>query len=90
MEEKFNNTTHFKPIIPEHNEWPVVKLSKQRQEFIERVSKESISSIKRIKNTEASLIEELERTRYKEKLRIQKAPWSVDPDDDYDFWKETI
>lgn len=88
MEEKFNNRTQFKPIIPKHSEWPVVKLSKQRQEFVERVSRESFDSIKSVKNTESSLIEELERTRYKEKLRIQKLPWSVDPEDEYDFWKE--
>ena len=88
MEDKFNNTTEFKPIIPKHSEWPVVKLSKQRQEFTERVSAESIDSIKKVKTTEASLREELERTRYKEKLRIQKSPWSVDPDDEYEFWKE--
>lgn len=87
MEEIFNNKTQFKPILPKYSEWPVVKLSRDRQAFIEKVSHESFVTVKDIKKDEQKLIEELERTRYKEKLRIQKMPWSVDPDDDYEFWK---
>ena len=88
MEERFNNKTKFKPILPKHNEWPVVKLSKNRNPFIEKVSEASFNKIKEIENSEQKLIEVLERTRYREKLRIQKSPWSVDPEDDYDFWKK--
>jgi glycerol-3-phosphate O-acyltransferase len=87
MQEKFNNKTKYKPIIPSHSEWPIVKLSRNMQAFIEKVSTDSFKKIKNIKNEEQKLIEELERTRYREKLRIQKMPWSVDPEDDYDFWK---
>ncbi len=88
MQENFNNKTKYKPIHPSHSEWPIVKLSKNMRSFIERVSEDSFNKIKNIKNDENKLIEELERTRYREKLRIQKMPWSVDPEDDYDFWKK--
>ncbi len=88
MQDKYNNKTKYKPILPSHSEWPIVKLSKNMPAFIEKVSVNSFEKIKSIKNEEQKLIEELERTRYREKLRVQKMPWSVDPDDDYDFWKK--
>lgn len=88
MQEKFNNKTKYKSIHLSHSEWPIVKLSRNMQAFIEKVSNDSFKKIKEIKNDEQKLIEELEKTRYREKLRIQKMPWSVDPEDDYDFWKK--
>lgn len=87
MQEKFNNKTKYEPILPSHSEWPIVKLSKNMPAFIKKVANESFGKIKEIKNDEQKLIEELERTRYRENLRIQKMPWSVDPEDDYEFWK---
>ncbi len=87
MQDKYNNKTKYTPILPSHSEWPIVKLSKNMQDFIKKVSQDSFDKIKAIKNGNQELIEELERTRYREKLRVQKMPWSVDPDDDYDFWK---
>ena len=88
MQEKFNNKTKYKSIHLSHDEWPIYKLSKNMQAFIEKVSSSSFEKIKAIKDDDQKLIEELERTRYREKLRVQKMPWSVDPEDDYDFWKK--
>ena len=88
MQDKYNNKTKYKPILPSHSEWPIVKLSKNMPAFVDKVSNDSFEKIKDIKNDEPKLIEELEKTRYREKLRIQKMPWSVDPEDDYDFWKK--
>jgi len=87
MQDKYNNKTKYKPILPSHDEWPIVKLSKNMQRFIQKVSNDSFEKIKKVKNSDQKLIEELERTRYREKLRVQKMPWSVDPEDDYEFWK---
>ena len=88
MQEKFNNKTKYKSIHLSHSEWPIVKLSRSMLSFVEKVSDDSFTKIKRIKNDEPKLIEELEKTRYREKLRIQKMPWSLDTEDDYDFWKK--
>ncbi|MCF6352304.1 MAG: 1-acyl-sn-glycerol-3-phosphate acyltransferase [Cyclobacteriaceae bacterium] len=88
MQDKYNNKTKYKPILSSHSEWPIVKLSKNMPAFIKKVSVNSFEKIKSIKNEEQKLIEELERTRYREKLRVQKMPWSVDPDDDFDFWNK--
>ncbi len=87
MQDKYNNKTKYEPILPSHSEWPIVKLSRNMKAFVEKVSADSFQKIKLIKNDNQKLIEELERTRYREKLRIQKMPWSVDPEDDHEFWK---
>ncbi len=88
MQDKYNNKTKYTSIHLSHSEWPIVKLSQSMDAFIDKVSHDSFQKIKAIKNDDQKLIEELERTRYREKLRIQKMPWSVDPDDDYEFWND--
>lgn len=87
MKLKYNNKKKYKPIVPDHDEWPVVKLSKDREAFIEKVSSSSLNQIRKVKPTSASLIKEIETTLYFEKLRLQKDPWEVDPDDEAAFWK---
>lgn len=74
------------PILPEPQEWPVVRLGKQRKEFIEKVIKASYSRINQQRNTAELLIEELEITMFKERLRIKENPWKVDPPDEMAFW----
>jgi len=76
----------YDPILSEDEVWPVVKLAKNRKEFMERVILESFERIKNLKPTLHTLIEELELTRYREKLRIKTNPWKVDPDDEIIFW----
>ncbi len=88
MNLKYNNRQKFDPILPDHDEWPVVKLSKNREEFIEKVTNAAFKQIKRLRPTPQALVQELETTRYKEKLRLQNDPWEVDPDDEVAFWKK--
>ncbi len=77
----------YDPILPRKDEWPVVKLSKSRKEFIKTVSDASKRRIIELTRNNLNLLkEELETTLYREKLRIKQNPWAVDPDDDYDFW----
>ena len=87
MEEKYNNRQDFAPILPEIKEWPVVILDKHRAEFIERVSEEAFRQMKAQKPSSAKLVQEIELTGYKENLRINKTPWEVDPEDEWEFWK---
>lgn len=78
----------YDPILPQKDEWPVVKLSKSRKEFIRTVAEASKQSVLQITNNNIDLLkEELETTLYREKLRIKQNPWAVDPDDEQDFWK---
>jgi glycerol-3-phosphate O-acyltransferase len=79
----------YAPILPKKDEWPVVKLSKSRKDFVKRVSEASQKSILQITNGNVDLLrEELETTLYREKLRIKQNPWAVDPDDDELFWRK--
>ncbi|TVP51208.1 MAG: glycerol-3-phosphate acyltransferase [Mongoliibacter sp.] len=79
----------YDPILPQKDEWPVVKLSKSRKEFIKTVAEASKKSILQITNNNIDLLkEELETTLYREKLRIKQNPWAVDPDDEQDFWRK--
>lgn len=76
----------YEPILPGPKEWPVVLLSKNRKRFIHEVTEETVSHIKKITGNYNALKEELEQTRYKEKLRISQNPWKVDPEDELTFW----
>ncbi|SNS01706.1 glycerol-3-phosphate acyltransferase [Belliella buryatensis] len=79
----------YDPILPQKDEWPVVKLSKSRKEFVKKVAEAAKKRIlDQIGGKMEVLKEELETTHYREKLRIKQNPWAVDPDDDYEFWNK--
>ncbi|RZS94691.1 1-acyl-sn-glycerol-3-phosphate acyltransferase [Cecembia calidifontis] len=79
----------YEPILPQKDEWPVVKLSKNRKEFVRQVAEASKKAILEITGNNVDLLkEELETTLYREKLRMKQNPWAVDPDDEKDFWRK--
>jgi len=88
LEENYSKH-QYAPILPEKDEWPVVKLARERKEFVKKVAALSEERILDLigKNPEI-LKEELETTLYREKLRIKQNPWDVDPDDEAPFWGE--
>ncbi|MCK5207752.1 MAG: 1-acyl-sn-glycerol-3-phosphate acyltransferase, partial [Cyclobacteriaceae bacterium] len=53
---------------------------------MERVIEESVRRVKKLRPNLNALIEELELTRYREKLRYKTNPWKVDPEDEVIFW----
>lgn len=67
------------------NEWPVVALSRNRPAFTKEVAEESIRRIKLNNKSREALIEEIETTLFREKLRIKRNPWAVDPPDEAAF-----
>jgi len=77
----------YEPIHSGPKEWPVFQLAKNRKQFNLEVIDNAIKRIKKIKPTKVSLIEELETTLYREKLRIKRYPWKVDPPDEAAFWE---
>jgi len=67
----------------------VVKLARERKEFIKRVAELAESKILLLNGKNPDILkEELETTLYREKLRIKQNPWAVDPDDEGEFWGE--
>jgi glycerol-3-phosphate O-acyltransferase len=88
LEEKYIKH-RYAPILPSKNEWPVVKLARERKEFVKKVANLAEKRIlKQTGNNPEILKEELETTLYREKLRIKQNPWIVDPDDEGQFWGE--
>jgi len=88
LEEKYLKHK-YEPIIPSKNEWPVVKLARERKEFVKKVSDLAEERILNLaENNPDILKEELETTLYREKLRVKQNPWVVDPDDESSFWSE--
>jgi len=88
MEKDENLNKKYEPIIRKSKEWPVVLLSKNRKAFIEQVAEESFQKIKSLRSSKTALIEELETTLYRERLRVKRNPWKVDPKDEEKFWND--
>lgn len=79
----------YDPIIPSKDEWPVVKLARERKEFVKKVAELAEARILGLTGKNPDILkEELETTLYREKLRIKQNPWAVDPDDEGYFWNE--
>lgn len=79
----------YDPIIPSKEEWPVVKLARERKEFVKKVADLAETRVLGLTGKNPDILkEELETTLYREKLRIKQNPWAVDPDDESLFWNE--
>jgi len=63
-------------------------MARGRKEFMERVINESFTRLKKLRSGTNPLIDELELTRYNEKLRYKTNPWKVDPEDEFVFWND--
>ncbi|MDP2043005.1 MAG: 1-acyl-sn-glycerol-3-phosphate acyltransferase [Algoriphagus sp.] len=88
MDEKYIKH-RYAPIIPSKDEWPVVKLARERKEFVKKVADLAEARVLGLTGKNPEIIkEELETTLYREKLRIKQNPWAVDPDDENSFWSE--
>jgi len=88
LEEKYIKR-RYEPILPSKDEWPVVKLARERKEFVKKVAELSEQRILSQTGSNPEILrEELETTLYREKLRIKQNPWIVDPDDEVEFWAE--
>jgi glycerol-3-phosphate O-acyltransferase len=77
----------YQPILPKKDEWPVVKLARERKEFVKKVAEFSEARILNLTGNNPEILkEELETILYREKLRVKQNPWAVDPDDEQEFW----
>ncbi len=76
----------YDPILPASGDWPIVQLSRNKKQFIKEVIAASVENIKSLTGGGKQLMDELESTRYREKTRIRRDPWKVDPKDDLKYW----
>lgn len=87
-EELTKQPKNYPPILPAREEWPVVRLSKNRKAFVSNVIEETLNDLFNNGEGDQKLIEELEMTLYLESNRIRRNPWKVDPEDEEEFWKD--
>lgn len=76
----------YKPILKNAKSWPVYQMARHRKEFISLVVDECFDNLLELRRGR-SLREELEMTVYREKQRVKRNPWKVDPPDDWSFWE---
>ncbi len=84
--QEIDTSKTYDPILSDDVDWPVVRLANNRKQFMERVIDESFQRIKHLRPNLSELVEELELTRYREKMRYETNPWKVDPEDEVIFW----
>ncbi len=77
---------YFSQLIPNIEEWPIAKFSKDRSDFASKLTNVVVSRIK--EEYPDDLGELLEKTIYLENRRIKYTPWSVDPRDDKEYWSK--
>lgn len=73
-------------VIPDLNEWPISRLTADKEAFVAEVKQRTIARIKSKFNTPALLRDELTRVLYQEKIRLTEKPWKADPPDEKQFW----
>lgn len=80
-------TYPFPHVIPEIRDWPIYKMSQDREAFMQMVfefAKNRILTNKR----EGALRDQLAKALYSERTRLIETPWAVDPPDEMDFWSD--
>ena len=82
-----NKIKKYKKVVEKSKFWPIVKLFKNRDKFMQNVSEKTQKKILK-KTVSSNLYEEIINTIYKEKLRISNISWNADPKDDKKFWYE--
>lgn len=80
-------TSPYKRIIPNIEDWPIHRISKNREQVILDVVEETLQNILKKNATEKDVHNELAKAVYLEKIRVER-PWKTDPDDDKAFWTD--
>ncbi|MEO7176510.1 MAG: 1-acyl-sn-glycerol-3-phosphate acyltransferase [Saprospiraceae bacterium] len=71
-------------IIPDIEEWPIFKLSQDREKFVEEIN---AFTFQKITGRHNEVGDYLARSIYQELIRIKEEPWRVDPPNEKIFWK---
>lgn len=82
--EKANNI--FPDIEPDYNNWPIVKISRNRKTIIEEIVNQTLHAIVQKNPSENDIQDVLAKAVYLEKSRISGRVWPTDPKDDPQFW----
>ncbi len=72
-------------ILPDIEDWPIHKISRDRNLLIESVIDETLDNILKKNPTEKDIHDELAKAVYLEKIRVER-PWKTDAPDEKVFW----
>jgi glycerol-3-phosphate O-acyltransferase len=87
---KANTKQESKPVIYDHiypniKDWPIYKLSKDRDEVVQEVTEHAFKALSgQFKDNIGRLIA---RTIYLEKIRTKQNPWKADPANELQYWR---
>lgn len=87
-EEKKNKNRRYDPILENIPEWPVYQLSKNRKEFLEDVTSQTVQRLAERRPTRRQILDDLEATAIREQNRLKRNRWRVDPADESKFWHQ--
>ncbi|MDB5284391.1 MAG: acyltransferase, partial [Bacteroidota bacterium] len=73
-------------VIPDVHQWPIYRLSEDKESFVEEVKLRAIARLKEKYSTERGMRDELAKVLYQERIRLTEKPWKADPDDEKQFW----
>lgn len=73
-------------VIENVNDWPIARLSTDKESFVEEVKARVREKITARFNTSKALREELAKVLYQERIRLTGKPWKADPPDEAKFW----
>jgi len=81
-----NTQKKYPYILPNPEDWPIVKMSQRRYEFIKEVIDEGFNKCLSKFNTHDELVEEIARAVYQERIRLTQKPWKADAPDEKEYW----
>jgi len=73
-------------VIPDLKDWPIVKLTNERDAFLTRLTDFVAERIHEL--YEGKIAEEIEKTMFSEQERMKNDPWRIDPPSEKKFWKK--
>jgi glycerol-3-phosphate O-acyltransferase len=81
---KYINKLDYAHVIPDIRNWPIYKLSEQRDDFVNEVVKTTVENLEREHTNK--LDDVIARTIYLERMRTRENPWKVDPPKEDAYW----
>lgn len=88
MEQHLKITNRLEPVIPEITEWPIYKLSQDKESFLKETVDKTIESLLESYDDANVLHSELKSVLYQEKNRLTNEPWKSDSPEERIFWSE--
>lgn len=83
---KRENKQPYPHVYPNIEDWPINKLSLQRDAFLEELDQLTLDRLL-MKPTD-QLNDLIAKTIYLERIRIKEEPWKVDPPNESNFWRK--